>query len=448
LLRGLLSDGRYRFAAAAAVLAVGTVPHVPVAAGQPTSPPAVVKTRRALDALGSAAVAWQTQFNCSGCHKQTITLSALAEASARGHAAAPPGVVDTLAQGLLSGGSGQDQNGCFSFAGQRAFAVATSFGGRAVAALHRGLRDDLGPNLLAASDCLLARRETDGRVASDHTELPVAQGDFMTTSNAVLAWNRAAEISANGSYATARDEAVAWLRSRIAAVETTPASFTTQDKAMLLAGLGHSGAGSGDPDVIRMRDLLAGEQLADGSWPLSGSSGGGNAFATGQVVFSFRAVGLGSPDAALDLGMQWLLDHQLADGSWAADHWEGNGPSQVVPSMWAAAALATLPSPLATLRVTGGVDSVVSWSDVEGAEGYDLIRGAISDLVELGDDVDLGVAVCLAPAATSTSTQDFAVPAVGEARFYVMRIRWGSEADICGRSTAGLDRIAVGGCPP
>jgi hypothetical protein len=38
-----------------------------------TTPP-VVLTRRALDRLGQGALAWQAQFNCSGCHKQPVTL--------------------------------------------------------------------------------------------------------------------------------------------------------------------------------------------------------------------------------------------------------------------------------------------------------------------------------------------------------------------------------------
>ena len=412
----------------------------------PATPP-VVQTRRALDFLGDAAIAWQNQFDCSGCHKQPLTVAALGAARASGYEAPRPGIVEALMVGGLSGSSGQGPDGCFSFNRGGSFTVATTLGGRGLEAYNLYFGADRSSELLAAAACLLGRQNADGRLASDRLELPVAQGDFITTGLGVFSWTRAFEVSGNVAYETARNQAVTWLRGQIGTMETGPTGFTTQDKSMLLAGLGRAGAGPSDPDVVRMRNVLAGEQLADGSWKLQSTTGGGNAYATGQVVFALRSAGYDRTDPAVDLATIWLLDNQLGNGSWSVVHWQGGGPSAVVPSMWGAAALATYPSPLNGLGV--GSDTVIQWNQVDGAESYDLLRGLVSQLAQLPDRVDLGAVDCLAAASPATSAQDLEVPVMGEAFFYLMRIGWGVNKDIYGLSSGGLDRLPfVGGCPP
>ncbi len=419
-----------------------------VAFAQSSDPP-VVKTRRALDRLARAALDWQNRFDCSGCHKQAMPLAAAAAARRSGYEDMKPGTVDALSEMLVEGTNGQQADGCFPLNGGNSSTVGTTWGGRGLEAYSRAFGDARQANLLRAADCLLGLQAADGRLASDHTELPPAQGDFVTTAHGIFVWNRAAELTGDPAYADAAARAEAWLRGRIATIEAAPSSFTTQDKAMLLAGLAQAGATSSDGDVVRMHDLLASEQQPDGSWKLSHASAGGNAHGTGQVVFAMRAAGYDRSDPAVDRGTAWLLDRQSADGSWPADFWQGNPPSGVAPSMWAALALATFPSPLNRLRVAGGADAVISWEAVEGAEAYDLIRGVLDAVVELEDRVDLGSATCLASATGALSVADPATPAAGQAFFYVMRIRWATSHDIYGRSSRGLDRVpASGDCPP
>ncbi len=448
--------GASRLSGTAALVLLAAIPGLAVlgllgasTAESASSDPPVVNTRRALDHLGQAALDWQDRFQCSGCHKQAQTLAALETARRNGYEDARPGTVESLIGGLVDGQNGQGLDGCFPFNGGNSSTVGTTWGGRGLEAYDRAFDDDRRSDLLAAADCLLGRQAPDGSLVSDHTELPVAQGDFITTTHGIFIWTRAHELTGSGTYSDASERAVSWLRGKISAIEASPASFTTQDKAMLLAGLGRSGADPADPDVARMHDVLAAEQQPAGSWKLRSSSGGGNGHATGQAVFALRIAGYDRSDAAVDRGTTWLLDNQGADGSWPSNFWEGNSPSEIAPSMWGALALATYPSPLNGLRVSGGAATTVSWDSVEGASAYDVIRGDLSSLAELSDSVDLGPVACLAPATASMSVPDSTVPSPGQAFFYLMRIRWGSSHDIYGRSSGGRDRVpSSGDCPP
>jgi len=417
----------------------------PTGAALATPPPPVVQARLALDHLGQTAIDWQNTFGCSGCHKQPVTLAAYAAAAAGGHDAPKPGVVDALITGTLSGSSGQGADGCFSFGGTASFTTATTVAGRGLEATDRYLRHALGASLQAAADCIRARQAANGSLPADRSENPVAQGDFATTAHGIYVWNRTYERTAVAAYHDAAASAAAWLRGRISAIEAAPSTFTTQDKTMLLAGLGAMGAGTSDPDVARMRTLLAASQLPDGSWKIQSANAAGNGYATGLGVYALRAAGVDRGDPVLEAGRAWLLSHQQPDGSWTANDWVGGTPSAVAPSMWAALALASFPSPLATLRLTG---SAITWSAVEGAENYDVVRGSVSALTESAGAASLGPLSCLAAAVPDLQATDAAVPAPGQAFFYVFRIRRTNAHDIYGRTSGGHDRTpGSGDCP-
>src|SRR5262249_33426611 len=162
--------------------------------------------------------------------------TALATARSQRHDAPLPGSVDALLQGTLTGTSGQDAQGCFSFDGGSGFTMATTFSARGLEASDRSLRTDLAAKLALAGACLLGRQAIDGRLPADSTELPVSQGDFVTTGHGVYAWERAFTRTGNAAYHAAAVRAADWLRGRISSIEAAPSSFTTQDEAMLLAG--------------------------------------------------------------------------------------------------------------------------------------------------------------------------------------------------------------------
>ena len=231
--RKRISFTRRQVAGAAGMVAVFLMADLlPSPAGIVPATPPVVQTRRALDFLGDAAVSWQNQFDCSGCHKQPLTVAALGAARASGYEAPRPGIVEALMVGGLSGSSGQGPDGCFSFNRNTSFTVATTLGGRGLEAYNLYFGADRSSELLAAAACLLGRQNADGRLASDRLELPVAQGDFITTGLGVFSWTRAFEVSGNVAYETARNQAVTWLRGQIGTMETGPTGFTTQDKSM------------------------------------------------------------------------------------------------------------------------------------------------------------------------------------------------------------------------
>jgi hypothetical protein len=236
-------------------------------AGEPPTPP-VGRTRLALDHLAAAATAWHEGFQCGGCHKLPLTIAALSVARANGHDAPPPGTVAELVERLLDSDDRQDAQGCFSLDGQ-GITMATTYTARGMEAYDRHFDAKLRASLQAAAECLLGRQEADGRLTADLDGPPPSQGSFVTTANGALAWARAFELDGNPAYGNAANGAVAWLRSRIPTIEASPATFTTQDKAMLLMGLATAGTGPTDPDAL----LVEAQELDRGGQRVRHGSG-------------------------------------------------------------------------------------------------------------------------------------------------------------------------------
>jgi N-acyl-D-amino-acid deacylase len=101
------------------------------------------------------------------------------------------------------------------------------------------------------------------------------------------------------------DRAAAWLAGQ--------APLSTEDRVMQLLGLKWAGTDARARET-RTRELLA-AQRADGGWaqtPYLGS----DAYATGQVLFALREMGVPATNAALQRGTGFLLRTQDKDGSW------------------------------------------------------------------------------------------------------------------------------------
>src|SRR5262249_47535393 len=109
-----MGGGSIRFPAAAMAGALAAMLPAQPARAAPSTTPQVVQTRSALDSLGSAAVSWQNNFGCSGCHKQAMTIASISLARMRGHDDAKPGVLSTILNGMLTLNSGQQADGCFT----------------------------------------------------------------------------------------------------------------------------------------------------------------------------------------------------------------------------------------------------------------------------------------------------------------------------------------------
>ncbi len=108
------------------------------------------------------------------------------------------------------------------------------------------------------------------------------------------------------------------------------------------------------------------------------------------------------------------------------------------------------------IRVSAGAQPTqLTWAHEAQPLRYDVIRGDVADLTSGGGNtVDLGGVVCLendSPDADTAGFEDFAVPAAGQAFFYMYRGSQGSEAGpgSYGPGSSGGERIAsAGDCEP
>ena len=104
--------------------------------------------------------------------------------------------------------------------------------------------------------------------------------------------------------------------------------------------------------------------------------------------------------------------------------------------------------PLPILAFNNDAGTVVQWPDVAGAQFYSVVRGKVQNIHERAGSYHLGTLTCIASVTTETSTagsEDPEVPPLGEAFFYLFRIRWGTERDGYGRARNGLERIPSSG---
>jgi ankyrin repeat protein len=153
---------------------------------------------------------------------------------------------------------------------------------------------------------LISKQRADGNwhgVGS--TRAPIQDGDFSRTAMSIRTLavygmpGRKAEIDLRVK------RAANWLEAQ------TP--LTTEDRVMQLLGLKWAGT-SARVRENRMRELVA-QQRAAGGWaqtPFLQS----DAYATGQVLYTLREIGMSPTDPAFRRGVDYLLQTQRDDGSW------------------------------------------------------------------------------------------------------------------------------------
>ena len=87
---------------------------------------------------------------------------------------------------------------------------------------------------------------------------------------------------------------------------------------------------------------------------------------------------------------------------------------------------------------------------MEGALSYAAVRGSVGNLRETEIAIDLGGVVCLAVASQAPNAlgqEDSAIPAPGEAFFYLVEYRDGAASSSYGTEGVGKPRAATsGGC--
>jgi hypothetical protein len=107
--------------------------------------------------------------------------------------------------------------------------------------------------------------------------------------------------------------------------------------------------------------------------------------------------------------------------------------------------------PLAIELEEGAAGTRIRWTPVDGAEGYDAIRGRLSDLREAGPVIDLGDVVCIEAHSEDASTanrEDARIPAPGAAFFYLVEYEDATGPSHYGTESADKPRSpATGNCP-
>jgi hypothetical protein len=296
--------------------------------------------QRGLDWLQIAAPAWVANNNCFGCHVQSQVAMGLDIALKHGYR-----VNMRAVRWINEEIRRHPSNGSWFWPSY----TASSFGamGTAYAADLLGVKNDQGlfgghPHtkglLLASADTLVERQERDGAMPFDLPEPPIGQGQFMTTSNGLVALKRAADNSDDASYDRAIERALGWIASN--------EPQTTQDKIYKIISLMHYGTPDQKRTAWSVVETLAAEQLPDGGWKENAAADGSSAFSTGQVLYAFKQAGVSIHGEMFRRGVDFLLTHQVNDpkdlhnGTWPAMHSETKRPSSYAPTMWAVIGLA------------------------------------------------------------------------------------------------------------
>jgi hypothetical protein len=152
---------------------------------------------------------------------------------------------------------------------------------------------------------LAAKQRLAGNWHGIGTRPPIQDGDMSRTAIAIrtLAVYGAPARKADIAVRIAR--AATWLAAR--------APISTEERVMQLLGLSWAGADRPLRDK-RLREL-SDLQRRDGGWAQTPNLGS-DAYATGQVLFTLRELGLPAANATIRRGVAFLVRTQAEDGSW------------------------------------------------------------------------------------------------------------------------------------
>jgi hypothetical protein len=286
-----------------------------------------------IDWLQPAAIAWQKDHNCFGCHIQAQAVMGLAIAKKNNYR-----INDRVVQELVEFTASQ-QHADGSYVREDTGEPSTQF-----AAMELAYWDDLrgvdrNPTLIKSVDWLAARQSPAGHFPYKEWLAcgvrAVEQGTMMTTANSLVAFERAFAETRDARYREAADRARGWI------VATEP--VTTQDKVFKILALTRSAGDDRRPIVERIVEQLIVEQHPAGGWRECNdpSTNGPNPFSTGEVLYAFKQAGVSVNSSPFVRGVKYLLGTQNADGSWPADarafHTSG---APHATSMWAIIGLA------------------------------------------------------------------------------------------------------------
>jgi outer membrane protein OmpA-like peptidoglycan-associated protein len=298
--------------------------------------------------LQPAALEWQNQNQCFGCHVQAQAAMGLAVAKHNGYLVSPAAVQElTDYMRLLQDADGSESNLLLldnqsvmtaQLAAKSSHTptdqpvTATQFAAMSFAHLDQMGDNKPDPTLLKFAGWLISKQQPTGELIPDLDRAPISQGSFMPTANAALAFMQAFAETGDARYQSAGSKAVDF----IAAAKPE----TTQDQVFTILAVSRFGSPQQQSLVSGLIARLKSEQGTDGGWRESSISPGPNAFATGQVLYAFKEAGVDTRSPEFVRGVKYLLGTQQDSGAWPGQNTASTQPSEFAPTMWAVIGLA------------------------------------------------------------------------------------------------------------
>jgi ankyrin repeat protein len=252
---------------------------------------------RTLPLLRAASSRVMSDGGCVACHAQPLTAIATEYASRRGWRAEPATTdVSQVVSALVGGVRGLLQ-------GRESGGLPDTQEYNALMAAALNIPPDVGTEALVYY--LVAKQRQAGNWHGVGTRPPIQDGDISRTAMAIRT------LAVYGAPANKTDIADRIARATTWLAAQTPVS--TEERVMQLLGLSWAGADQPLRDK-RLREL-SDLQRPDGGWAQTPNLGS-DAYATGQVLFTLRELGLPASHATIRRGVAFLVGTQAKDGSW------------------------------------------------------------------------------------------------------------------------------------
>jgi outer membrane protein OmpA-like peptidoglycan-associated protein len=282
--------------------------------------------QKGLDWLEPASIDWQNKNKCFGCHVQAQVLMGLAVAKANAY------VVSESCMRDLADFTRANQRDDGSEIHDQSKVSPTQYAAMGLAYFDQATELKNDPAFIKSVTWVAAHQQPSGAVKPDWDEPPIAQGQFMPTANALLAFKEAFADTSDARYDTAANNALAYI------AKTKP--DTTQDEVYKIVALAQFGTPEQRqllPQIVR---TLLSQQGRDGGWRENARQAGSNPLSTGEVLYALKQAGVSVTSPEFSSGVRYLIHTQELTGAWNSINSEATRPSEFAPTMWAVIGLA------------------------------------------------------------------------------------------------------------
>jgi ankyrin repeat protein len=267
----------------------------PSSAGAESGPREAVE--RSLPLLRTASSRVMSDGGCVACHAQPLTGMATEYASRRGWRAEPATtdisqVVSALANSVRNLLQGRESGG-----------LPDTHEYNALMAAALNIPPSVSTEALVYY--LVAKQRQAGNWHGIGTRSPIQDGDISRTAMAIRALAVYGAPARKADVAARITRAVSWLIAQ--------APISTEGRVMQLLGL--SWASADRPVSEKRLHELSDLQRGDGGWAQTPNLSS-DAYATGQVLFTLRQLGVPASNSAIRRGVAFLVGTQAKDGSW------------------------------------------------------------------------------------------------------------------------------------